>query len=106
MDDNKTNPNAKAVKLEIKTDDAVAGGVYSNFVVVHSTESEFTVDFMYLLPQAPQAKVRSRVILSPLQAKRLHSLLGRQIAGFEKTFGEIKVPQRPMVNGSNDPTLN
>ncbi len=103
---NPANPPRQSVKLEIKTDESVAGGIYSNFMIVHSTESEFTLDFMYLLPQAPQATVRSRVILSPLQAKRLHQLLGQQVARFEKSFGEIRVPQRPPVPDTGDPSLN
>jgi len=60
-----SDPNTKEIKLEIQLDEDVAQGVYSNLAVVNHSDSEFILDFIFVQPQAPRAKVRSRVITSP-----------------------------------------
>ena len=56
------------VKLEIQLDEDMAQGAYVNLASVNHNEAEFVVDFIFVQPQAPRAKVRSRVILSPQHA--------------------------------------
>ncbi|RJO68594.1 MAG: DUF3467 domain-containing protein [Myxococcales bacterium] len=82
----------REIKLEIVADEAVANGVYANFIIANHSESEFMLDFIFVPPQAPKAKVLSRVVLSPAHAKRLNMLMGSQIAAYEKRFGEIRLP--------------
>ena len=67
MDDKNKNAN----QLNIEVPEEIAGGVYSNFVIVGHNSSEFVLDFVQILPGLPQAKVRSRVIVAPQHAKRL-----------------------------------
>jgi hypothetical protein len=86
----------KEVKLEIQLDEEVAQGVYANLAVVNHNESEFVVDFIFVQPQAPRAKVRSRVILSPQHAKRLVAALDENVGRYEQNFGEIAPVLQPV----------
>jgi len=87
---------AKEVKLEIQVEEEVAQGAYVNLAVVNNNESEFVIDFIFVQPQAPRAKVRSRVILSPQHAKRFAAALQENIGRYEKNFGEIVLAHRPV----------
>lgn len=77
------------VKLEIQLDEEIAQGTYVNLAVVNHSETEFVLDLIFVQPQAPRAKVRSRAILSPQHAKRLLGALQDNIAHYEKSFGKI-----------------
>ena len=77
------------VKLEIQLDEEIAQGAYVNLAVVNHNESEFVVDLIFIQPQTPRAKVRSRVILSPQHAKRFVAALQDNIGRYEQSFGEI-----------------
>ena len=46
-----------------------------------------------MLPGLPKAQVRSRVILAPEHAKRLLGALQENIMRYERTFGQIKMPE-------------
>jgi len=83
------------VKLEIQLDEDVAQGAYVNLAVVNHNESEFVVDFIFVQPQAPRAKVRSRVILSPQHAKRFVAALQDNVGRYEQNFGEIAPAAQP-----------
>jgi len=80
----------KELKLQIQLDEQVAQGVYSNLVVANHSEAEFILDFIFVQPQVAQAKVRSRVITSPRQAKLLLRTLEENIRKYEGKFGPIK----------------
>ena len=82
---------AKEVKLEIQVDEDVAQGVYANLAVVNHSDAEFTLDFIFVQPQAPRAKVRSRVITSPKHLKRLLMALEDNVKKYEQRFGPIDV---------------
>ena len=84
---------AKEVKLEIQVDEDIAQGVYANLAVVNHSDAEFTLDFIFVQPQAPRAKVRSRVITSPKHVKRLLLALEENLKKYEKQFGTIDVGQ-------------
>lgn len=79
----------KEVKLEIQLDEDVAQGAYVNLAMVNHNDAEFVVDFIFVQPQAPRAKVRSRVILSPQHAKRFAAALQDNVGRYEQNFGEI-----------------
>lgn len=96
-DDNSESP-ATPIKLQIQVDDDIANGVYSNLVMITHTETEFLVDFVFVQPQQSRAKVRSRVILSPKQAKRLLNALGQNLQNYENKFGQIE-PSPPSPFG-------
>lgn len=79
----------KEFKLQIDIDDLTAQGVYSNFAVVNHSDTDFVLDFIYLQPMQPKAKVRSRIITTPKNAKKLLKALEANIKKYEKTFGTI-----------------
>jgi len=83
--------DAKQMTLQIQIDDQTAQGIYSNLAIVQHSPSEFILDFVFINPGQPVAKVRSRIILSPDHAKRLHKALGENISHYESQFGEIKL---------------
>ncbi len=66
--------------------------VYANLVRIAHSPSELVLDFAHLLPGIIPARVRTRVVMSPLGAKLLHRALGENLARFEASFGEIKIP--------------
>lgn len=86
----------QGVKLEIQLDEEIAQGAYVNLAVVNHNESEFVVDLIFVQPQAPRAKVRSRVILSPQHAKRFVAALQENIGRYEQSYGEIAPVLQPV----------
>ena len=79
----------KKVQIQIQLDEETAQGIYANLALVNHTETEFTLDFMYLQPQQPKAKVRARIISNPKHAKRVLNALQENMRRFEERFGEI-----------------
>ena len=51
-------------QINIELDEAVAQGIYSNLAIINHSPSEFVVDFVAIMPGAPKAKVKSRIILT------------------------------------------
>ena len=49
----------------------MAQGTYANLAIISHSSSEFILDFIRVVPGAPKAQVKSRVILTPDNAKRL-----------------------------------
>lgn len=88
-------------ELSIEIDDATASGVYANLALVSHSETEFVLDFIFHSPQPPKAKVRSRVLTSPVHMKRLLLALQENVARYEARFGPIKaaagLPSEPKV---------
>jgi hypothetical protein len=80
----------KEQKLEIQIDEATAQGLYANLGIINHTDSEFTIDFVYIQPQSPQGKVRARIITSPRHAKRLLIALEENVRRYEANFGVIE----------------
>lgn len=86
MEKNNNNQN----QLNIELSDEVACGVYSNLAIITHSPAEFIVDFAQLMPGLPKAKVRSRVIMTPQNAKRLFRALADNINKYETMYGQIK----------------
>lgn len=91
MSDKTTNE----VKLEIHLDEETAQGVYVNLAVVNHTDAEFVIDFIFAQPQAPKAKVRSRIITSPAHVKRLIAALQENLQRFEKSHDPAQLSAPP-----------
>lgn len=79
----------KKNQLSVEIDDVTAQGLYSNLAFITHSEQEFVIDFMFLSPQQPRAKVRSRIITSPKHAKRLLAALNDNLRKYENQFGAI-----------------
>ncbi len=80
----------QGVQLQVEVDDQVAQGAYSNLALVAHNATEFVLDFIFVQPQQPKAKVRARIISSPGHTKRFLRALAENVNRFEQTFGEIK----------------
>lgn len=82
--------NNQKQELKIELTPEIAAGHYSNLAVISHSPNEFFVDFISVAPNMPQAKVQSRIIMTPENAKNLLFALRDNIAKYEQTFGEIK----------------
>ena len=80
---------AQQVQIDIELDPVVANGAFVNLAMVNHTETEFTLDLMYLQPQAPKAVVRARAILTPKHLKRLLLALEENLGRYEARFGPV-----------------
>ena len=85
----------KEVQLQLQIDDDVAQGMYTNMAMVNHTETEFTLDMLYVLPHQPKAKVRARLITSPKHMKRLLVSIQEQVQRYEQQFGSIDLLRFP-----------
>jgi hypothetical protein len=63
--------------------------------MVNHTDAEFTVDLMYLQPQAPKAVVRARCIMTPKHLKRLIAAMQENLSKYEARFGEVDLGDAP-----------
>ncbi len=66
-------------------------GVYSNFVLIAHSPSEFILDFARMLPGLQKAKVFSRIIMTPQNAFLLKEALEENLKKYEERFGKIKI---------------
>ena len=60
--------NKNVLNIDIPAD--VMDGVYSKMTVVSHSQEEFVIDFVRLVPGSNKARVKSRVVMSPVNAKR------------------------------------
>jgi translation initiation factor 2B subunit (eIF-2B alpha/beta/delta family) len=93
------NKNENQVNIELSEE--VANGVYSNLTILTHSHSEVVLDFIQLMPGVPKGKVRSRVIMTPQNAKRLLEALKDNLSKYEQHFGYIDIegaPQMPPMN--------
>jgi hypothetical protein len=88
-------PPVKVSRLKIQIDDTMAAGVYSNMVMVHQTDAEMVLDFLFIIPAQPKALLRSRVVTSPRNVKRLIAVLQDQMDRYERLHGEVRLPKPP-----------
>jgi hypothetical protein len=82
-------------QIQIDIDDTTSQGVYSNLVLLNHNDNEFVLDFAYVQPGAPRARVRSRIILSARHSKRLLHALEANIRRHEERFGKIQEVDPP-----------
>ena len=80
----------KEQKMDLSISEEVAQGVYSNLAILSHSEQEFFVDFASMSPGIPKAIVRSRIVMTPVNAKRLLRALQDNVSKYEEQFGVIK----------------
>lgn len=94
----------KKNELKIEVSPEVAGGHFANLALINHSPTEFFFDFITVSPGIPQARVQSRIIMTPEHAKNLLMALSDNIRKYEATFGEIKQKFPKNINGnSNNP---
>jgi uncharacterized protein DUF3467 len=93
MSDKPASP--QQIQLQIEIDAATANGVFVNMALVNHTETEFTLDLIYIQPQVPKAMVRARAITTPKHMKRLLAAIQDNITRYEARFGTIDLGDAP-----------
>ncbi len=82
-------PPTQQIQLELR--EAEAEGIYSNLVMIGHSPSEIIFDFARFLPGTPKARVFSRIIMTPQNAKSVLKTLEDNLKKYEEKFGEIKI---------------
>jgi hypothetical protein len=80
--------NENQMNIELTED--IALGVYSNLAIITHSPTEIVSDFIQIMPGMPKGKVRSRVIMTPQNAKRFMKAMIENVQKYEQTFGVIE----------------
>lgn len=100
--------NANEHQVNIELDETTALGVYSNLAIITHSPAEMVCDFVQLMPGMPKGKVRSRVIMTPQNAKRFMRALIDNVQKYEQHFGVIEdneAPPMPPMNFGTPSTM-
>src|SRR5438874_7575418 len=90
MDQQNPVPPAQPNQLNIEISEEVAEGNYANLAIITHSHAEFVIDFVNVMPGTPKSKVKSRIILTPMHAKRFMRALNENIEGYETANGKIQ----------------
>lgn len=88
-------------QINIELNEEVASGTYSNLAIITHSNAEFVFDFVQMLPGLPKAQVKSRIIMTPSNAKRLMRALVENVQKYEQQMGNINdsdLPGTPPMN--------
>jgi hypothetical protein len=77
-------------QLNIEISEETAEGSYANLAIITHSNAEFVIDFVNVMPGTPKSKVKSRIIFTPMHAKRFMRALEENIERFEAANGAIK----------------
>ena len=77
-------------QLNIEISEEMAEGNYANLAIITHSHSEFVIDFVSVMPNTPKSKVKSRVIFTPMHAKRFMKAMVENIQRYEAANGAIK----------------
>ncbi|HEX3694190.1 MAG TPA: DUF3467 domain-containing protein [Polyangia bacterium] len=86
-----SDPAGQPVQIDL--DEGTAQGIYANLVLINHNENEFLLDFAFIQPAAPRARVRVRVISSPRHTKRLLRALELNVKRYEERYGKLEEPE-------------
>ncbi|MCA9906645.1 MAG: DUF3467 domain-containing protein [Anaerolineae bacterium] len=85
-------PPQRQIRLEIP---ANLNANYANTVVISHTQSEIVMDFIQVMPNDPRARIQSRIVMTPVNAKSFMRALSENLTRYEERHGEIQVPPQP-----------
>jgi ribonuclease BN (tRNA processing enzyme) len=77
-------------QLNIEISEEMADGSYANLAIITHSHAEFVIDFVSVMPNTPKSKVKSRVIFTPMHAKRFMKAMVENIQRYEAANGSIK----------------
>ncbi|MBN8720938.1 Protein of unknown function [Hydrobacter penzbergensis] len=77
-------------QLNIEISEETAEGSYANLAIITHSNAEFVIDFVNVMPGTPKSRVKSRIIFTPMHAKRFMKALEENIERFEAANGPIK----------------
>ena len=90
-----TKQPAQPASINMELGEKEAEGIYSNFVVISHSLSEFVLDFARILPGNPKSKVFARVVMTPPNVRSLLAALETNVKKYEEQFGKIKTFDTP-----------
>jgi len=82
-------PKPKPLNVELPAD---LEPIYANFALISHSPSEIILDLAQMLPNQPKARVKARVVVTPLNAKLLLRALQENLGKYEAAYGEIALP--------------
>ncbi len=82
--------NQQQNQLNIEISEEMAEGAYANLAVITHSHAEFVIDFVNVMPGTPKSKVKSRIIFTPMHAKKFMKALIDNVQRFEAANGIIK----------------
>lgn len=77
-------------QLNIEISEEMAEGTYANLAIITHSHAEFVIDFVSVMPNTPKSKVKSRVIFTPMHAKRFMKAMVENIQRYEAANGPIQ----------------
>ncbi len=83
-------PQQQQQQLNIEISEEVAEGSYANLAIITHSHAEFVMDFVNVMPGTPKSRVKSRIIFTPMHAKRFMRALQENIERYETANGPIK----------------
>jgi hypothetical protein len=86
----KRPPQQVQQQIKVELTEPAAEGIYSNWVMMTYSPSEFIIDFGRFLPGLAKTKIYSRIIMTPQHVKHLLGILQKNVSAYEEKFGEIK----------------
>jgi len=92
-----TNPphqpgKPKQLRVEIP---ANLNATYANAAIINQSNSEIIMSFVQVMPNDPRARIQSRVVMTPVNAKLFLNALKTQIERYEEKHGELELPEQP-----------
>ncbi|MFB6273100.1 MAG: DUF3467 domain-containing protein [Salinibacter sp.] len=90
-----------AEDISIEFDEGAAEGTYANSVMIRSSSEEFILDFIRMMPGVKDARLKSRIIVTPQHAKRLLNALEENIESMDRTNQD---PPQSMEASPPDPS--
>ncbi|HOT07745.1 MAG: hypothetical protein A4E45_00659 [Methanosaeta sp. PtaB.Bin039] len=87
---------AKSTQLSVKIPEGLEP-VYSNLISIRHSDDEVTLTFLHKIPETNMAVGRAIVAITPQHAKRLLNALKVNIQRYESVYGEIKLPEAPVM---------
>ena len=77
-------------QLNIEISEEVSEGQYANLAIITHSHAEFVIDFVSVMPGTPKSKVKSRIIFTPMHAKRFLRALEDNVNRYEAANGTIQ----------------
>lgn len=90
----------KQQQIQIEVPNEEMQGRYANLAVITHGPNDFFLDMILMAPNTPKARVQSRIIMTPENAKQLLIALQQNIQKYESTYGEIR-PRVPVPGANN-----
>ena len=77
-------------QLNIEISEEISEGQYANLAIITHSHAEFVMDFVNVMPGTPKSRVKSRIIFTPMHAKRFMKALAENVERYEAANGKIK----------------